>query len=89
MSKRNFYDSLIDHFEAQTTKEYAEKCKKQTKAWNMSQNAHSRLEDKALKNGDMQLVRYHNCVRFLQNKKNSILSRAERKEIYKNSKGAK
>ncbi|MBQ2718338.1 MAG: hypothetical protein IJF75_07050 [Clostridia bacterium] len=79
MSNSNFYDSYIEHLDIETAK----KNKQRSKQLKLSQKAHKRLEDKAIKNNDYDSMVYHNYVSYQQAKRNCVLSSAERKRIYR------
>lgn len=76
----DFYETLLDDIEKN---EGLWKRTERSKSLTRSNSAHSRLEDKHIRDGNYDLMRYHNLVYSEQSKKNRILSLSERKSIYK------
>ena len=77
---KDYYDSLLDTIE-QKKGLWSEK--KRSGSVVRSNKAHDRLVQKAIKRNDFGLMWYHNDVARTQFEENRVLSRSERKNIYK------
>jgi len=78
----NFYDTLLDDVE-QKRGLWADKSSPKVKR---SNKAHNRLQFKAVLSGKHRLARYHGTVMMTQSDEDRVLSRRERKKIFKSIK---
>ena len=79
MSK-DFYDAMIDTIDS---RQGLWKDASRSSGLIRSNKAHQRLETKHMKTGNYRLMQYHNRIAFEQSQQNRVLSRFERKSIFK------